>query len=79
MLFNKFIVAFTINVFVTENWALPQNDPNVFIPVRVEVRGRINGTDSNAFHVVGDLYNFNASPPADPLNLQVFYILKTLI
>ncbi|VDI42527.1 Hypothetical predicted protein [Mytilus galloprovincialis] len=66
----NFDITAHVDIYFAKDWALPQNDPNVFIPVRIEVRGRINGTDSNAFHVVGDLYNFNASPPADPLNLQ---------
>ncbi|CAC5395092.1 unnamed protein product [Mytilus coruscus] len=66
----NFDVTAQVDIYFAKNWALPQVDPNVMIPVRIELRGKINGTDSNAFHVIGDLYNFNASPPADPLNLQ---------
>lgn len=53
------------------NWAMPNINPEVIIPVRFEIRGKINGTSSTAFHVIGDFFNFNPTPEFDPQKLQV--------
>lgn len=50
---------------------MPHINPEVIIPVRFEIRGKINGTSSTAFHVIGDFFNFNPTPPFDPQKLQV--------
>ena len=60
---------------------MPNINPEIIIPVRFEIRGKINGTSSSAFHVIGDFFNFNPTPAFDPQKLQVslfcfkFYIL----
>ena len=50
---------------------MPNINPEVIIPVRFEIRGKINGTSSTAFHVIGDFFNFNPTPEFDPQKLQV--------
>jgi hypothetical protein len=50
---------------------MPFAAPNAMVPVRLELRGSVNGMD---FHAVGDYVNFLPSPPTDLDSVQVRYI-----
>ncbi|XP_048730567.2 uncharacterized protein LOC125647797 [Ostrea edulis] len=53
--------------FAADGWPMPFAAPNAMVPVRLELRGSVNGM---GFHAVGDYVNFLPSPPANLDSVQ---------